>query len=379
MLFDMDECLSCHGCPNNKLFEKEEFPNGKVDVSFIVDMPADEAVYDYIHSVMRDLDCVSYQILPTTMCGKPSIKAVDHCRDQIKRMYKHSKVVIGMGDFALRMLIGDKWNKNLGDVEKWRGYVIPLSQHTTVTWNPSVTPFTVKDNDERRQPTGFELPHVMKMITKDIERAVACIDKPLNHVNPITRIISEGDSIEILKNAKIISAFDFETTGLRPINAGHKVVSMSVAYLVADEIVSYAFLIGKENIQAVREYLSNPDKKKIGCNIKFEDTWAKTRLNVKVRGWILDIMLTQHIMDNRDGVTSLKFQAFTDTGHIWNDTTSPFLKADDCNSINNIMNCDMNELLKYNAIDSWHTFRIGMKQLKELGYDDNTGCQQAIP
>lgn len=371
MLFDMEDRLSCPGCPNNKLHNKEEFPSGKVDVSFLVDISGDdESVFDYIHGVMRDLDIISYQILPVVRCGSPSIKAVDHCRDQVEQSIRDSKVVIGMGDNALRSLIGHKWNRNLGDVEKWRGYVIPLQRHTTVTWNPSLPPVKQDENFQRHNPKGFELPHVMKMITKDIVKAAEHIDKPLNHAHPIIHTITSEQSIEILQNAPVVSAFDFETTGLRPVNEGHEVVTMSVAYEMDNETVSFAFPIDRTNKQAVREYLSNPDKKKIGCNIKFEDTWAKTALNVKVRGWILDIMLTQHIFDNRDGVTSLKFQAFVSTGHIWSDTTSPFLKAEDSNALNRIMECNMKELLKYNAIDSWHTYRIGMKQLKELGYDD---------
>lgn len=367
MLFDMEDRLSCPGCPNNKLHDKEDFPSGKADVSFLVDLTGDddESVFNYIHGVMRDLDIISYQIMPVVRCGAPSIKAVDHCRDQVEHSIKDSKVAIGMGDNALRSLIGHKWNRNLGDVEKWRGYVIPLQRHTTVTWNPN----TVIGYEK-----AFNMPHVMKMITKDIVKAVEHVDKPLNHANPIIHTITSEQSIEILHNAPIVSSFDFETTGLRPVNEGHEVVTMAVAFNNDDGIVSYAFLVDAMNKQAVREYLSNPDKKKIGCNIKFEDTWAKTALKVKVRGWILDIMLAQHIFDNRDGVTSLKFQAFVDTGHIWNDTTSPFLKADDSNALNRIMECNMQDLLKYNAIDSWHTHRIGMKQLKELGYDDYSGC-----
>jgi hypothetical protein len=82
-------------------------------------------------------------------------------------------------------------------------------------------------------------------------------------------------------------------------------------------------------------------------------------------------MLAAHILDNRRGVCSLKFQTYINFGVVgYDDFTAPFLKGADAknsNSMNKIRDIwqDRNgreKLLKYCGLDSLFTYRLAVKQ-----------------
>ncbi len=43
--------------------------------------------------------------------------------------------------------------------------------------------------------------------------------------------------------------------------------------------------------------------------MKYEDTWSREKLKQQGKGWLWDSMIAAHILDNRPGVTGLKFPA----------------------------------------------------------------------
>jgi hypothetical protein len=113
---------------------------------------------------------------------------------------------------------------------------------------------------------------------------------------------------------------------------------------------------------------------KIGANIPFEMQWSKAILGTMGRNWVWDVVGRAHMIDNRPGITGVKFQVFTRFGFpIYNKRIEPFLKARFKGSYNQnrVFEADVQELLEYNAYDSLFEDKIARQQMKELGYDEN--------
>ena len=186
---------------------------------------------------------------------------------------------------------------------------------------------------------------------------------------PTIHITDDLTFLEYLPNE---IAFDFETTGLKPNGEGHRIVCCSVA-VSEDEV--YVFLMPKtpKEREPWIKVLKNPEIKKIAQNCKFEFSWSQVRLDVEVQGFVHDTMLMSHILDNRQGITSLAFQVYVNFGNItFKDDTQEYLEADkkDGNAKNRILELleipgGTEKLLRRNALDSIFEFRLYKKQEME--------------
>ena len=79
-------------------------------------------------------------------------------------------------------------------------------------------------------------------------------------------------------------------------------------------------------------------------------------------------MVNNHLIDNRDDINSLKFQAFVRLGvPIYSDDTESFLEADGGYGINRINDAGWSRLLLYNGLDSLLENKITKIQKKLLG------------
>ena len=111
--------------------------------------------------------------------------------------------------------------------------------------------------------------------------------------------------------------------------------------------------------------------------MKFEDNWSKVRLRQKVKNWLWDTMLAAHIIDNRTGVTSLKFLVYVLFGIIdYESEVSPYLQAKEegANSLNQIEKLiqtkeGVKALLYYNGLDAIYEYRVAKLQM-ELFYNN---------
>ena len=158
-----------------------------------------------------------------------------------------------------------------------------------------------------------------------------------------------------------LTSFDYETTGLKPYNKGHKIKCVSVS----DGFVSYGFML--EGVEEEwKKYLIS-DSKKIAQNLKFEDIWSNVILKSEVKNWYWDTMIAAHILNNCGGVTGLKFQAYTLLGIAGYDTVDEYLTGGkSANSFNTIDKCPQDPLLQYCAEDSFYTFKIYELQKNEI-------------
>jgi DNA polymerase I-like protein with 3'-5' exonuclease and polymerase domains len=174
------------------------------------------------------------------------------------------------------------------------------------------------------------------------------------------------EDLEVLRTIKNDFAWDVETTGLKPHAEGHKIVSCAIA---DTEDHAYVFMMPQKRSLRLPlvELLGNDKIGKIAANMKFEHTWAEVILGVEVKNWIWDTMLMTHVMDNRQGITGLKFMTYVALGVIdYSSEIEPYLKGvedKNANSLNRVLELVSTEsgkqsLLKYNALDAINEYRL---------------------
>ena len=284
------------------------------------------------------------------------------CRSQVWKVIeeKKPKVIIALGNAAIVSLIGHRWKKNLGGITKWSGWMIPdMDVHSWIcpTFHPSYIERLGTDE-------------AYTIWKQDLSRAFSMLGESFPEYKVAEKCIHIIDNPSDLPEFPALVAFDYETTGIKPHAKGHRIVCASIAY---NENEAYSFMMpsspaGKRKFI---EMLIHPNIKKIAHNIKFEDTWSAVRLRKTVQGWFWDSMLASHILDNRPGINSLKFQTYVHQGIVdYDSEISSYLKGVDpknANSHNRIMELvkkpgGKKKLLTYCAFDSLYTYRLAMQQ-----------------
>lgn len=310
-------------------------------------------------------DCISINAVNCHTINEPSNYEIDCCRTVIvnKVIKEHQpKLILVLGDYALFSTIGNRWKKELGSVDKWRGFIIPDRDYKC--WLcPTFDPEFVMNADKL----------VQVIWEGDLRTAIANLEKHIPKIHePIIHILEDLSPLDDIENMNIV-AFDYETTGLKPQAERHRIVCASIAI---SENVAYAFMMptDKKGKQPFLRFLANEKISKMAHNMKFEETWSAVRLKQPVQGWFWDSMIAAHIMDNRPGITGLKFQTYVNFGVVdYSSEVTPYLQSatKDGNALNNIMELTKTKsgiamLLKYCAMDSIFEYRLAMIQRQEI-------------
>lgn len=301
---------------------------------------------------------------------------IDACRastwDNITE--RQPNVVVLMGTNALSCCIGHRWKKDLGAINKWQGLCIPdrdLNAWIVPTYHPS---FILQNNKKN--------PVLNKIFANDIERAVQHTNVALPQYKDeqeCVRVLHTEDAqIEYMRTLynlsleqDILLAFDYETTGIKPHAAGHAIACVSLAYH-PDDAVAFMFPLGKKASRWFQRIMQAPRIHKTAHNMKFEQTWTLNILGYSVFPWAWCSMQGAHVIDNRPGITGLKFQTYINFGMMGYDyTITPYLRTEEksANAINNVFSAPKSELLLYCGIDSVVQYRLALKQMQEVGYD----------
>jgi DNA polymerase len=306
----------------------------------------------------------------------PSNAEVDCCRKQVFQIIEEYKpiLIVLLGNSALYSLIGHRWRKDLNGIVKWRGFQIPDQDFKTwlcPVFHPS---YVERALNPPTFSKSYSTGNIEELIWKqDLWQAFRLVNDKIpfpHYVEPTIEII---ENLNVLKNIKYESAFDYETTGLKPHATGHRIVCVSIA---DSENHAYVFLMPKtkKERQPFIDYLTNPKLKKIAQNMKFEHTWTKIRLGVEVEGWEWDTMLATHVFDNRPGITGLKFQVYVQFGIVdYTSEVDSYLGTDtvDANAINHILELikkpgGTEALCKYCGLDSIYELRLANRQRLNL-------------
>ena len=318
----------------------------------------------------------------------PTTKELECCRRFILQDIQRYRpnVIIVLGGSALQSVIGDRWKRDLGGITKWRGFTIP-DQDFKAWVCPTFHPSYIAWDDTGAVEVVWE--QDLKRIAEIVDTKVPRNKKPDIHILDDLSIFNNTN-----ESTQDLIAFDIETTGLKPHATGHRIVCAAVA-ISPDKAYVFMMPSTPKERQPFLDLLTNRQIGKMAHNIKFEDTWCNVRLKTEVVNWEWDSMLAAHILDNRTGVTSLKFQTYVNFGVIdYSSEVYPYLRGTDwknANSHNRVMELvdgssaankdhyirmaheigeysSEEKLLTYCAWDAIWEFRLAMKQIDTIQY-----------
>ena len=295
--------------------------------------------------------------LAVNCCRRFVLKAIEKCAPDI---------IIPLGTEGMMSVIGHRWKAgDLDGIEKWRGFTIPDQEFKAWICPIFAPAFLLNDK-----------PEIKTIFSADIRRIISLLDKKVP-----TYKYPKYEVLQSLKPLKKITggtvSFDYETTGLKPDEKGHRIVCMSVYSSQLEKLFTFPIPEEKKEIKPVLKLLTNPEVKKRAHNMKFEDKWTSVIFGVEVQNWEFDSQIAAHQLDNRYGVTGLKFQTYVNFGIVdYSSGVADYLKSkgrngNEKNSVLELMKKPggMEELLKYCAYDSWFEHLLAEKQQEELNFD----------
>ena len=385
-------CSRCgleHKCRTPKIQ-----PSGKGDKGIYILLDAPSTADDikgahlsgesgkYLISVLRQLDInifrdciVDYAVKCRPPKGNVTALHIDACRSKLwdnLEQYK-PKVVIILGTTGLEMFLKPRWKGVVGDINMWRGFIIP--DRSVKAW---VCP-TFSNKFVLQQHSKH--PVLDKIFIDDLRDAIQHWETPYpNYVEETSQIkIINDEESQIawmsslyeasLKN-QIICALDYETTGIKPHAPGHEIACVSLAYKEDEAVSMWYPTLSIKSRRWLKKILTSKRILKVAHNMKYEISWTKN-----VAGYVLDpvafcTMQAAHIIDNRPKITGLKFQTYVNFGLMgYEDVIKPFLESDGGgNSFNTVFKAPRMELQLYNGVDSLVQLRLMYEQLKETCY-----------
>ncbi len=392
---NMVGCPSC-GLYRNVLSPKmKPFGKGKKDILVIGEAPGEEEdkrgkpwqgkAGNLLRLYLRkyagiDLfnDCVSINAVscrpPENRTPTPEEIRICHSRVVSVIRSMKPKMIILVGGAAMSTFLFGRWKKGGTGINTWRGWQIP-----DIDFNCWACPI-FHPSYVHRSKTHPEIEMIFRRDIKNLKR----IEKkdwpdPVTDKN-IDILYHEEDIVSFLNRIKgqdIPISFDYETTGRKPHTQGHRIVCVAIAPN-RDKAVAFPNIPSKRVQNVLKRILASKITPKIAFNMKFEDAWTHEILKVPVHNWLWDPMLAAHIIDNRVGISGLKFQTYVHFGvSDYDSDISPFLKGTnekDANSFNRIHELEksktgMHNLLKYGAMDSIFTYRLALLQMEEFSYD----------
>lgn len=300
-------------------------------------------------------------------------KAVDYCRPLVVQKVRELKpeVMILLGGAAVRSVLGWIWKEDVGRINKWVGWTIPHQQLNC--WIvPNFHPAHVLRNEPRN---GGPDPYLS--VFQDILADAASLvgSPPYQHVPDYRKrvkiLLDDQEAVSYIHSmiGTHPVAWDLETNMLKPYPRNAEILCCSLS----DGRGSIAYPWTRKTQEATFDFLES-DTPKFGYNIKFETTWIRTLYGVEINNWDagLDGMIAAHILDNRQGVSGLKFQAFVTLGmDAYDQTVKPYMKASGGNTVNRLWDFvrryGWEPLLLYCGLDSLLEHKICSHQMNQLG------------
>lgn len=326
----------------------------------------------YKNDVVMDRDCWLYN---STICHKekdgknaaPSDKEIDACRPNVIKTIKQlqPKTIILLGGAAVKSVLRWTWKSDVGNISRWVGFQSPdqqLNAYICSNYHPSYCQRQAQQKDNTAS-IFFE---------RYIEKAVSKTNRPWKIVpdykKEIIRVYDELDVSKFIdrfiESGKPCS-YDFETSTLKPDSKDARIVCCSIS----DGKTTISYPWQGKTVEATKKFLLSPIFK-IGSNQKFEIRWSMNILGIIPVNTGYDTMIGSHVLDNRRGITSIKFQSYVLLGFPeYNSHIEPFLHSPGSNTPNRINQVDTNELLTYCGIDSLVEYKVAMKQMKMLNME----------
>lgn len=294
----------------------------------------------------------------------PNSKHIDFCQPNLKQTIEklQPRVVVTLGREALGSMLLGVWNK-VDTVERWVGEKIQLEGHWLCpTYGIDAllrarTPLIANTMAEHLR-AAFEISSEPRPI-KNPQRQVRIIYDPKELAAALVAFTIQNYPI----------GFDYETNCLKPEYPQARIYSAAISN--KSQTIAFPWPAkGTDEWLAVREIVHG-GLPKIASNLKFEERWTAKEFGKGMSNWHWDTMLAAHCLDNRQGICSLKFQAFVKLGvPSYNDFVAPYLESDK-GHYNRINEIDLKTLLEYNGVDAYLERILADWQREQLGYGPN--------
>lgn len=293
----------------------------------------------------------------------PTPEQISYCRPALLETIDtyRPKIIITLGRSALASAIQPYWKGEIGPLERWIGWRIPIRQHWICpTYHPS---YLLRMKNSLMDRLFADQLEAAFHIEDDVVPSYEC-----NFNEKVEQLYQERDIYQALRSIDQeggLVAVDYETTCLKPEYPKGRIVSCAVSN--GQRTISYPWW-GKA-IVATGMLLKSHRTQKIASNLKMEERWTLKEFGHGVSNWEWDTMLASHCLDNRPGICSLKFQALVKMGiPSYNEQVEPYLVSHN-GPYNRIEEVEMPRLLLYGGIDSLLEYRLAMLQRKEMGYE----------
>lgn len=300
---------------------------------------------------------------------KPTKQEIKYCKDNIDKSIKELQpdFIWLFGKSALESFYMNRFSDL--EVSNWRNLCIPdrkTGAYIFPMYHPS---YPLRNENDAITNAVFD---------RDLDFAVRNLTlKPFQHVNhlecvyPLKSYTDITDILDIVLKEKNTFAFDYETTGLKPFNEGHRIACISGCDS-DDYAFSFLYDHDKANLtfsqfEAITELwikiLLDPEIIKVAQNSKFESVWSRWIFKIpKVESFDYCTMNSAHIIDNQKGV-GLKYQTYINFGiDDYSKSIKKYLEDTDAKGFNKVMEAPINDLLLYSGIDSLVTKWLWNKQ-----------------
>ncbi len=235
--------------------------------------------------------------------------------------------------------------------------------------------------DEEKFPIDFDTLTAKRVHAKFTGKAVDIVDHTKIHI--LTTVETIVPVLRNLLKTKGLIAFDYEATNIKPYQKGQKLLSCS---FTTEDMETYTFPLDHKAlpVEDQRRVMTLwgkvvADKKifKIVAGYAMEYSWSKWMLSVEPESFIWDTQICEHILDNRKGVTGLKFQLFQKLGiEEYDAGVKQYIKSD-ATGFNQMEKMPLRKMLAYNGIDSYGTMLVFKEQRKALRGTEQEGLRKA--
>lgn len=366
------DCLSCPArrlCERPKRLTQRESAKVLIVTDYALRLPDGSPTREY-HMIKNLLGRVGFSMddvvtIPCMASDQAPETAWAQCQPlmiaEIQRL--NPTVIIPWGKSAIASVLGWLWGKTVEMREIWYGYQIPCRE-----LNAWVVPMG-RLGGKAKNSKMVGVADVWAY--RHLKAGMSLTARPYKTVPEykVRTLYNKGEIVDALAEAAAssLSAFDYESTGLKPDQKKQKLISCGVSWLVGDVPETVAFCIDRDVVPALKNYLVSPSRK-VAANAKFEVRWSKAKLGVDVTHVVWDTLLAAHWENPTKATKGLKFQAFARLGvKYFAGSVEHHFEDVGPDGLNMIHRVPLHELLLYNGIDAVAELDLAILQMRENG------------
>lgn len=302
--------------------------------------------------------------------------SINACRKNVINLIleRHPEKVLLLGTSVTYSVLKYCTDRADKDIHKWRGFQIPDQKLKTTLCPLYSVDFIQESPVQYLQRWRLDLKNALnapKLFPdyQDIASKIVLAEEPDEISKIIRTFIRQKETVTI----------DIEGTGLKPQNIKkHKIVCISLSNTHQDTCIVFPEK-GTKSHKLLKRLLEDPEIGKVAQNMKFEDTWLNVWAGITIQNWEWDTMQATHILDNRPGITGLKFQTYVQLGVAdYEVGISQYLKSNskNANATNTIVKAFKDPQLRrkimlYCGLDSYFTRKLKDKQQVYFDSDEN--------